>query len=305
MRKQCEHQAQYYGNVEQYRSVASTNAGGTGSIFQQPSRHWAPPGQCCVTDEQTAPQDQPQNQTDKQSNNRNKEDQPTEPKQTPTPSVQSTPTPTPTTTIVTTTVTTTKPPEDCVSSPADAFSGPDEVANLNEVQLRNVKTIISAAQKLGATRDELRLALIMAATESKFYNFANNGTGNFSYPDLQNSELVRESLNYPYDAVGCDNASMGMFQHMTPFYGPVSDLMNPETDTGIMLQGSSAGPGNVENKIGIFCYTRNVCTNPDYPGKPTAGADEASIIQWIQQSEPNDYSKWITKTDSIMQALGI
>lgn len=57
IQRQCEQQAQYLGVLQQFLSFAMSAAGGAGSVFQQPSRKFAPVGQCCITDEQAGPEE--------------------------------------------------------------------------------------------------------------------------------------------------------------------------------------------------------------------------------------------------------
>lgn len=230
-----------------------------------------------------------------------------------------------------------EPNNQCSSVGPGAFDGSSGVADLSAVQLKNASFIfsvwvISNVPMLGAklfpdplTQDEERLLMTEAITESGLYNFANDGTQrshDFIDTNKQTPELMQQSFNFDWDAMGCDAGSMGMFQHNAPEYGMPAQLMDRATDTHIALYGSDSGDGGplVESKDGLFCVTRG----PEFckvPGREAGGLSRddvaaiwndtskdfatraGAVIQWIQVSGPADYSNHVAQADQVIAAL--
>ncbi|WP_380165631.1 C40 family peptidase [Jannaschia sp. R86511] len=103
-----------------------------------------------------------------------------------------------------------------------------DVGGLDDIQLGHAATIVRIGQERGLPGQAIRIALAVAAQESKFRNYANDGTGQLR-PDQRDVSL---SLAYPHDAVGRDHGSVNVFQQQYPWWGDLDQLMNPEYAAG-------------------------------------------------------------------------
>lgn len=104
------------------------------------------------------------------------------------------------------------------------------VAGLDQAQMDNAKAIVKAGRKMGVPRQALIIAVATAMQESNLYNYA--------------SGVLPESQNYPYQAIGWDHDSVGLFQQRpSSGWGEVRDLMDPEYATQAFLSALLEIPG--------------------------------------------------------------
>lgn len=110
---------------------------------------------------------------------------------------------------------------------------------LDKVQRRNAATIVRVGQVMQMPRRAVVVALAVAHQESRFLNYANDGTG-----DLDPTQLaIGASLNHPHDAVGHDHGSLGVFQQQWPWWGSIEELMDPATAARKFYQALRKVPG--------------------------------------------------------------
>lgn len=120
------------------------------------------------------------------------------------------------------------------------------VTDLNASQEEHARTIIDVGRNLDrysfdggsaetygpVTDGAIVVALTVALTETRLRNYANDGVidsnDSGGMPDDVTPEQLRESLDYPHDAVGTDHASVGLFQQQVGWWGTVEVLMQPE-----------------------------------------------------------------------------
>lgn len=119
------------------------------------------------------------------------------------------------------------------NSDAGNFRSEGNIIDPSDVVARNSALVIEAGEELGFTENEIITALMVASRESNFLNYANDGA-NWAQSGSSNvpPEVLRESLDYPHDAVGHDAASVGIFQQQVLYWGTVEDLMIPAYQTG-------------------------------------------------------------------------
>jgi hypothetical protein len=80
-------------------------------------------------------------------------------------------------------------------------------------QLRYAQTVLRVGQSLGITPLGIQIALAVVFAESNWVNYANMADP--------------ASLNYPYDAIGSNGASDGLFQQTPPWWGTARCRMTP------------------------------------------------------------------------------
>jgi murein DD-endopeptidase MepM/ murein hydrolase activator NlpD/endonuclease/exonuclease/phosphatase family metal-dependent hydrolase len=95
---------------------------------------------------------------------------------------------------------------------------------LSEAQLRNAATIVAVGTQLHVPRRGIVVALAAAHQESGFRNYANDGRGADLRPDQAG---IASSQELPHEAVGSDHGSLGVFQQQWPWWGSMSELMDP------------------------------------------------------------------------------
>lgn len=108
------------------------------------------------------------------------------------------------------------------------------VDTLTPAATRNAAVILQVAWAKGLGDDGAVIGIIASMAESALLNYANDGTSTLRSTahgrQLNDAEraVARESLNYPYDAVGRNLDSMGLFQQrpMTG-WGVPAELMDP------------------------------------------------------------------------------
>lgn len=109
-----------------------------------------------------------------------------------------------------------------VSSVADGSE--QQAAGLSPTQSRNAGIIVAVGRRMGISQRGQVIALATASQESRFLNYANDGLGG----DLGGDQRgVGRSVELPHDAVGSDHGSIGVFQQQWPWWGSMSELMNP------------------------------------------------------------------------------
>ncbi len=114
--------------------------------------------------------------------------------------------------------------EDSSKEESDGFGG------LSARQLALAKQIVAIGEVRGVDKQGQKIAVAVAKHESQLQVYANDGVkgpedgggmANISFEEL------KKSLDYPHDAVGTDNASVGTFQQQAGMWGSVEELMNP------------------------------------------------------------------------------
>ena len=91
---------------------------------------------------------------------------------------------------------------------------PKPVAGLNKTQMANAVTVVEVGQKMGISKRGQAVALVTAMQETKFHNYA--------------SSVLPESQNYPFDKIGSDHDSVGIFQQRPSMgWGSVKQCMDP------------------------------------------------------------------------------
>src|SRR5699024_7635694 len=97
----------------------------------------------------------------------------------------------------------------------------------NPRQAALAKLTVAVGERMGVPEKGIIVALATVGRESGFRMYANDGTHPGPMP-ASPAEL-RESLNYPHDAVGNDHASVNQFQQQVNYWGTVPELMDPVT----------------------------------------------------------------------------
>src|SRR3954470_1251249 len=119
------------------------------------------------------------------------------------------------------------------SRSCDGGSGPSiearEMGGLTSSQLANASAIIAEGNRLRVPTQGIVIALAVANQESHFTNYANDGKGG----DLISDQAgIAASLRLPHEAVGTDHGSLGVFQQQWPWWGTMTQLMNPTRAAG-------------------------------------------------------------------------
>ncbi len=110
--------------------------------------------------------------------------------------------------------TTAKPKAAPTPKPSPKPTRPEPVAGLTREQMDNAATIVKVGQDLDVSRRGLLVAMMTAMQESDLYNMA--------------SGVLPESTEYPYQGIGYDHDSVGLFQQRTSTgWGSVKELMTP------------------------------------------------------------------------------
>lgn len=110
---------------------------------------------------------------------------------------------------------------------------PLDTATMTETQRHHVDVVIAQGRERGLPARALVVALATVAQESRFLNYANDGTSPDLAPEQQD---VRRSLRLPHDAVGNDHGSLGIFQQQYPWWGAIEELMDPATAAGLFFE---------------------------------------------------------------------
>jgi hypothetical protein len=158
--------------------------------------------------------------------------------------------------------------------PDDEFTAQasENYDDLTPVQLRHAVTVVNTGRSRAQSDYAIVIALAVTAQESRFLNFANDGTGQLE-PEQRG---VEASLSYPHDAVGNDHGSLGIMQQQYPWWGTIAELMDPAT-----------------------AATKFYAALNDVPGWEEMTVAEAA--QAVQRSAfPNAYAQWETLAREIL-----
>ena len=112
-------------------------------------------------------------------------------------------------------------------------------AGLDATQLRHAATIISVGRHRQIPSQGIVIALATALQESRLRVYANDGTGELA----ADQRGIEASLGFLHDAVGRDHGSLGIFQQQWPWWGAMTDLMDPATSAGIFYDALRGVPG--------------------------------------------------------------
>jgi len=115
-----------------------------------------------------------------------------------------------------------------------------QVADLNPAQMDSAAIIVAVGEQLQVPPRGIVVALAAASQESRFQNYANDGTDPRLRPEQRQ---VVQSLGYPHDAVGRDHGSVNAFQQQYPGWGTIAELMNPPTAARKFYQALLRVPG--------------------------------------------------------------
>ncbi|OYO16941.1 hypothetical protein BI335_09285 [Enemella evansiae] len=147
------------------------------------------------------------------------------------------------------------------------LAAPETFEQLDEVQLRNAKTIVAAARSVGANDKAAVMALMAAMVETRLYNLASDVPGQ------------EDSLNYPNDGVSTDHNSVGMFQQQQ-WHGTPAERIDVTKATILFLKGKER-PGQISEPPGLF-------DKKDWETRPAG-----EVIQEVQRSAfPGRYAQF-------------
>jgi hypothetical protein len=127
---------------------------------------------------------------------------------------------------------------------AQAVNSP-KIPGYDQRQSNNAWAIIKQikAEKFG--KNDLtacKAAFATAITESNIYIYANKN--------------VPKSKNYPYDKIGSDHDSVGVFQQRVQFY-PLAEAMNPAKSAHLFFKKLKSQKGwekaKTDKQIGVLC----------------------------------------------------
>ncbi|WP_172833845.1 peptidoglycan DD-metalloendopeptidase family protein [Nocardioides scoriae] len=162
----------------------------------------------------------------------------------------------------------------------------DETVNplqgLSAEQTRNAATIVSVGRGMGVSPRGQLVALATASQESRFLNYANDGLGGDLGPDQRG---VGRSLRLPHQAVGSDHGSIGVFQQQWPWWGSMSDLMNPATSAAKFYKRLLQVPGWQTLPVTRAAQAVQRSAYPD-----AYADDEALAVRLLGQLEGADVS---------------
>lgn len=123
---------------------------------------------------------------------------------------------------------------------SDLPAGAAQVGALTSAQLANAGAVIAEGRRRHLPARAVVIALAVASQESGFKNYANDGAGG----DLSTDQLgVDQSLLLPHEAVGTDHGSIGIFQQQWPWWGTMTDLMDPQRSAGKFYDALVQVPG--------------------------------------------------------------
>lgn len=138
-----------------------------------------------------------------------------------------------------------------------------QVSDLNPAQLDAAAIIVAVGEQLQVPPQGIVVALAVAAQESRFQNYANDGTDPRLRPEQRD---VVQSLGYPHDAVGRDHGSVNAFQQQFPWWGTLPELMNPPTAAKKFYEALLRVPGWAQMPVTVAAQT---VQQSDYPGAYT------------------------------------
>lgn len=126
--------------------------------------------------------------------------------------------------------------------------GPAVFGPLDAQQMKNAKEIVNTGLRMGASRDEIQIALMTAMAESNIRRLANPS--------------VPESMEFENDGVGYDHDSTGPFQQRQS-WGATQDLMDPSTSAEKFFTALFKIPGVDQMDKGAAAQAVQVSAYPD------------------------------------------
>jgi murein DD-endopeptidase MepM/ murein hydrolase activator NlpD len=121
-------------------------------------------------------------------------------------------------------------------------------ASLDATQVQNAATVVAVGQQMQVPAQGIVIALAAAAIESRFLVYANDGHGNDLAPDQYG---IARSLALSHDAVGSDHGSLGVFQQQWPWWGSMSELMDPVASARLFYEALLRVPGWASMNVGL------------------------------------------------------
>lgn len=152
---------------------------------------------------------------------------------------------------------------DAAPAPAPEARSSDEgsTAGLNPRQAALAKLTVAVGEQMGIAERGIVVALATVSRESGFRMYANDGTHQGPMPATP-AEL-RESLNFPHDAVGNDHASVNQFQQQVNYWGTVPELMDPVTANKKFFDALKKVPGWESMPVTVAAQTVQGSAHPD------------------------------------------
>jgi len=147
-----------------------------------------------------------------------------------------------------------------------------QVADLNPAQMDSAAIIVAVGEQLQVPPRGIVVALAVASQESRFQNYANDGSDPRLRPEQRQVVL---SLGYPHDAVGRDHGSVNAFQQQFPGWGTVAELMNPPTAARKFYQALLRVPGWPSMPVTVAAQT---VQGSEFPG---AYADDETLARQL------------------------
>lgn len=147
--------------------------------------------------------------------------------------------------------------------------------------MKYARIVYDEGVKLGLDRDGITAAFMCVMVEAPpFLMYANSN--------------VPDSLNYPHDAVGSDNESLGLFQQQTVWgWGSTAELMDAGHNARAFF-GGPTGP-NFPSPPGLLDLS------PPWDQQATLG----TAVQNVQGSAyPTRYDNWTTACYALFDAMG-
>jgi hypothetical protein len=147
-----------------------------------------------------------------------------------------------------------------------------QVSDLNPAQMDSAAIVVAVGEQLQAPPQGIVVALAVASQESRFQNYANDGTDPRLRPEQRDVVL---SLGYPHDAVGRDHGSVDAFQQQFPGWGTVAELMNPPTAARKFYEALLRVPGWEQMPVTVAAQT---VQQSQFPG---AYADDETLARQL------------------------
>ena len=128
-------------------------------------------------------------------------------------------------------------------------NNPGTLSGYTFIQSARARQIASEVKARGLPRQACLAAITTAITETALKNYANSG--------------VSASFNYPYDAVGSDHDSVGLFQQRVSGYTNIAADMSPTGSTSQFLDRMINISGWQTMDVGTLCQKVQVSAYPD------------------------------------------
>ncbi len=149
-------------------------------------------------------------------------------------------------------------------APAQLVSGPGEQGSagggLSPAQRANAAAVVGAGKGMGASEQDIIIALATASQESTLQNYANDGSDPRLEPDQKD---VSRSLELPHDAVGHDHGSVGILQQQYPWWGSLEELMTPAISAQKFFAKLLMLPGRESMPVTVAAQTVQQSAAPD------------------------------------------